>query len=88
MSSKNDVINTIGAVYQGYNIIGGIIVGMLGLFFLNLAYTFAYIDPLDDTKKTEKPQFSNVVLIFLAVGSIALFGGISNTLGWFNYSNK
>lgn len=63
-------------------------VGMLGIFFLNLAYTTAYIDPLDDTKKTENPNFSNVVLIELAVGSLCLFGGISNTLGWFNYSNK
>lgn len=88
MSSNIDVISTIFSVRQGYNITGAIPIGIIGIFLLNLAYTFAYIDPLDKTKRRKSPNFSNIVLICLGVGSICLFAGISNTLGWSNYSKK
>jgi hypothetical protein len=88
MSSNIDVISSIFSVHQGYNITGAIPIGIIGIFLLNLAYTFAYIDPLDNRKKTKSPNFSNIVLICLIIGSICLFAGISNTLGWSNYFKK
>ena len=63
MSSNIDVISSIFSVHQGYNITGAIPIGIIGIFLLNLAYTFAYIDPLDNRKKTKSPNFSNIVLI-------------------------
>jgi mannose/fructose/N-acetylgalactosamine-specific phosphotransferase system component IIC len=88
MSSNIDVISTIFSVHQGYNITGAIPIGIIGIFFLNLAYTFAYVDPLDKTKKRKSPNFSNIVLICLVLGSICFYIGISNTMGWSNYLKK